>query len=355
MKTITLHAVPDALYERLAEVAARNFRSISREVQYRLNDWLGETARARVRLEDVWKIFSGRHEGARATMRRYRQEWHNFLSAHPELHFFDQVNRVVAEGWVRRLYREKISASSEIATLRRIWHALDPDGCNPWDTGLRLVRKRPERPLSYRRLTIAEARMLLSVVERARDGRIKSRLPAHFFEELADAIHFAWHYGMRIGSLASLKWEDFRPAFRRGFFYHVPPKTQVLKPWPLEIPVLPPIREILLRRRGEGQRLPRGWLFPEFHERYAKHPTKITSVVRILRLRAGIGDDPHGRASMHAFRATFVTRMDEVGAPAAVTDSITGHAPQSMHARYSRVGIATKRRWLLKALPPLRA
>ena len=40
--------------------------------------------------------------------------------------------------------------------------------------------------------------------------------------------------------------------------------------------------------------------------------------------------------------------MDEINAPIAVTDNITGHASRTMHNLYSRPSVAVKRKWLLK-------
>lgn len=68
---------------------------------------------------------------------------------------------------------------------------------------------------------------------------------------------------------------------------------------------------------------------------------------------AGEGDTQAGKASFHSLRATFISMMDEAGAPQAVTDSITGHAPQTMHARYSHPDTEAARNWMEKALPRL--
>lgn len=373
MATLILRHTPEFLHRWLKESASLAHRSMNQHTLFLLEQLMSATITPgnpiqqpipsdlpglpRTRLTDLWECFAARYEVAPNTLQYYQQILRNFIKWATELSFADEVTRDLAEEYTRYICKQKHSANTELATLRRIWRTLWPDRTNPWETGLRLQTKPRERALHYRRLSLDEARRLFKIVcmeaeaeSRYEDGR--KTVPASFLEDLADGMVFAWHYGMRISSLAALQWHDFRFAASKGYFLHVPPKTKRIKPWPLEIPILPPIRAILQRRR-KIPHTPESFLLPLFHDRYVHHPSAITTVVKRLREQVGVLDNHHGRATMHAFRATFVTRMDEAGAPSAVTDAITGHAPQTMHDHYSHVNLATKRRWLLKAIPPL--
>jgi len=55
----------------------------------------------------------------------------------------------------------------------------------------------------------------------------------------------------------------------------------------------------------------------------------------------------------NSLRATFISMMDEAGVSAHVTDAITGHAKQSMHARYTQPSGAALLEAVKKAIAPL--
>jgi len=208
----------------------------------------------------------------------------------------------------------------------------------------------------YRRLTTEEAAAFLHKIVRDIAHRYttpdrRRTIDRNLLEDLRDAVIFAWQYGMRIGSLSMLKWEDFNPA--KDFFLHIPPKTKGVKPWPLEIPIMPSTHGVLLRRfKGVGGN-PTGFLFPHFHRAYNRNVNGLSALIKRLMIGAGVVDDHRGRATMHSFRACFITQMDEAGAPSGITDSLTGHAPQNMHDMYSHASLQSKRDWLTKAIPPL--
>ena len=76
----------------------------------------------------------------------------------------------------------------------------------------------------------------------------------------------------------------------------------------------------------------------------------ISVLFRRLKEKCRIRDDGRGIVSLHSYRASFITRMDEVNAPVSITDNITGHAPQNMHNLYSKPKVSVKRRWIEKAM-----
>ncbi|MBR4172343.1 MAG: tyrosine-type recombinase/integrase [Kiritimatiellae bacterium] len=323
----------------------------------------------RVTLSDIWFLFTQKYQVASSSLRCYRQILRNFQNW-TVVEYADEITRPLAEEYTRHLFATKISARTELNTLKRIWQTIWPDALNPWNTGLRLQPKERTGVFRYRRLSLEEARAFHHQLQRERDlrcapdrGRIircrpgdadrRRVIDAQLYDDLHDALFFAWNYGMRVGSLANLRWEDFNTKLNTDFFLHIPPKTKGTKPWPLEIPYLPEIVTLLVSRMVRYSKPPTGWLFPCLHETYTYHPTRITSVVKRVMIAAGVRDDHRGRASMHSFRASFITRMDEAGCPSGITDSITGHAPQTMHDLYSHSCITVKRRWLIRAIPPL--
>ncbi|MBQ7190890.1 MAG: tyrosine-type recombinase/integrase [Kiritimatiellae bacterium] len=323
----------------------------------------------RVALSDIWFLFTQKYQVASSSLGCYRQILRNFQNW-TVVEYADEITRPLAEEYTRHLFASKISARTELNTLKRIWQTIWPDAPNPWNTGLRLQPKERTGVFRYRRLSLDEARAFHRQLRRERDqrrspdrGRIircrpgdadrRKVIDAQLYDDLHDALYFAWNYGMRVGSLANLRWEDFSTKLNADFFLHIPPKTKGTKPWPLEIPYLPEIVTLLVNRMVRYPKPPTGWLFPCLHETYTYHPTRITSVVKRVMIAAGVRDDHRGRASMHSFRASFITRMDEAGCPSGITDSITGHAPQTMHDLYSHSCITVKRRWLIRAIPPL--
>ncbi|MCL2103912.1 MAG: tyrosine-type recombinase/integrase [Kiritimatiellaeota bacterium] len=307
-----------------------------------------------VKLSDVWFLFTQRYEVAFKSLKCYRHQLDGFLKWTTATRA-DEVTREMAEDYTRHIFSRKSTAPQDIGTLKRIWHTVWPGRPNPWDTGLRLKPKERGGVFRYRRLSVEEAgaffgKITRTLAERPKPDR-RQTIDRLLLQDLRDAVIFAWQYGMRIGSLAVLKWDDFHPG--KDFFLHIPPKTKGVKPWPLEIPIMPSTHNVLVRRFRGLNGKPGGYLFPHFHRAYHRNVNGLTALVKRLMTGAGVMDDHRGRATMHSFRACFITQMDEAGAPSGITDSLTGHAPQNMHDMYSHASVPSKREWLTKAIPPL--
>lgn len=317
-----------------------------------------------------WDEFTTRYEAAEASLRTYRQKYEIFLkwvlerNKNPnftELHNLEDITRELAEDYARYIYKRKTTAKKDIDNLKRIWGVMLPDEeRNPWNIGLHLRPPIPKSPCNYRPLTIEEAqRFIAKARECAEKGDPQSSLAdgrytsgKRKFLDLADAAIFAWHYGMRMGSLVSLDWKELA-AYRQGYFLHVPPKTRYSKPWPLEIPIVKEVREVLSRREKAFHGKPCGLLFPDLAKEHKRSAPNLTSSIKGLFTAANIRNNHKGRCQMHSFRASFITQMDEAGAPTGITDAITGHAPRTVHDQYSHARAGALKKWLDKAIPNL--
>ena len=171
------------------------------------------------------------------------------------------------------------------------------------------------------------------------------------FRRLCDTSGFETSEILRDLMRAAL---DYIPAYcANGRWYpprlvpDTPAKTAKRKPAPIVIPVMAELAEAMERAPREGPLMPRICV-----QQSGRGDELSKRMARMIR-EAGEGDTQAGKASFHSLRATFISMMDEAGAPQAVTDSITGHAPQTMHARYSHPDTEAARNWMEKALPRL--
>lgn len=301
------------------------------------------------------------------TQIHYRQEFKNLIKwlsvNHPDCTTVGSITPEIGEEFIRFDYATKKSARFEIATIRRVWTEICPSVRNPWTHNLHLLTHQTKKCQSHRPFTQREIGRIIEVIQNRIDEissqdhkPIKNELSIDFLNEFKDAIVFAHYYGMRVCSLASLKWSDFKNFAHRSSFLHVPPKTAHINPKPLDLPYLSDVVDVLARRKPadimksyrEGEHV-----FPLFNARYEKSPSSLSMLFRRFVKRAKIKDSELGIASFHSFRTTFVSRMDDISAPVYLTDSITGHKTKGMHAVYSKPSPRAKRKWILKAIRPL--
>ena len=319
------------------------------------------------RLGDIWERFENRYECRERSKLAYKMQYDRFLkwtkSADTPERFRNpayagEVTRDMCEAYQRHLFAVKSTAGKDIQCLARIWGTLWPDRqVNPWNTGLHLKAKAPPKAANYRAMTLDEEqsvrRVIATAVEETPEGRCASfggrKISREFLTDLFDAILLAHYYGMRISDLANFDWKTVK--LSKSFFLLTPIKTSGSKPYALEIPILSEVREMLRGREP----LKAGPVFPELKKAYDRSQPEMTSAIKQIFVAAGVRDDYRGRASMHSFRATFITNMDVAGILAGVTDSITGHAPKTVHNRYSHADRDAKRRAIEKAIPRLQA
>lgn len=286
----------------------------------------------------MWQEYYKLIEGtlAQKSISLYSQEFKNFCTwanMH-DIIFVEQVDHVVAEQYIRYSYSIRRAAPFEIQTLRRMWDIVFPNRDNPWRVKLfNLIRINTPKPMTHRPLTYREITRVFETLT-----------PQYRY-----AMMFAYWYGMRMGSVCTLNWNDFKYWRRTGKFLHLPIKTVRYKPRHIELPVVPQIESVLSGLNRETD-----YLFPELNEVYTTQASSVSSYISRVMDKCKVKDTMVGIASSHSFRTTFITAMDECGAPPYITDSITGHAPQDMHGIYSKPSVHAKRRWILKALKPIR-
>ena len=288
-------------------------------------------------LKYIWNKYFSLIDGvlSKKSISLYAQEFKNFCSwaNMKDILYVHQVTPQITEQYIMFSYSIRRAAPFEIQTLRRMWDIVFPNKDNPWRIKLfNLVRINTPRPMTHRPFTFREI----------------TKLFREFDETLRNAMMFGYWYGMRIGSICSLQWKDFKSWRYSGKFVHLPLKTARCKPRYLELPIVPQIGDVLsyLDRTSP-------YLFPKLNEIYNTTSSGISRLIGNAIDKCNIKDSLIGIASAHSFRTTFITKMDEAGAPVYITDSITGHAPRDMHGLYSKPSVHSKRKWILKALKPI--
>lgn len=167
--------------------------------------------------------------------------------------------------------------------------------------------------------------------------------------ELRTLLMVGAYTGLRIGDAATLRWESVSPDMATIALQ--PHKTVHTSGMTVTIPVHPALRACLGRHGGKGYVMP---------SMAAKSPSgRCTVVGRHLR-RCGIAtnerrDGYRVRVAVygfHSLRATFVTRLADMGMPLAQIQGMVGHVSPRMTMHYYRAD-AEAARGALERLPAL--
>jgi len=348
-ETLCLHTTEREQADRLVSEHMGRLAWGSREAYLRSLIEMGERAKRElwglkhdgdaVKVGEMWEKYVAsrrRPDSGPGTMGNYRAQLSRFLKWLPaSVKTMRQVNVALAEEYVRELERKvrQGSAVQALGTMRRVWRVLDPDGPQPWN-GLCPVGGGVVRP--YRRLSHGEC---ASIVRAAGGVGAEER----------GMVVIGYYTALRMADAVAVRVEHVD---LKGKVLHLPAprKTSRRKPAPLHIPILPELGETL---KGLMDGKAQGALLPELLKRYERDQSGVSKeFVEIFRA-AGVENTDAGRASFHSLRSTFVSAMDEAGAPPRVTDLITNHAPRSMHDRYSHPDVEVARKWMAKALKRL--
>jgi len=346
--TLCLHTNDRETADRLAKEHMGRVDWGNREAYLRSLIDLGEKAKRELfgrqhesnacSVKDMWDQYLAsrrRPDSGPGTLRFYKRHVDTFVKWLPvATKTMRHVTTAMADQYVREL-EQKVSTPTvahHIGTLRRVWRVLDAEGPQPWNN-LRPIGQHIVVP--YRRLSLEECRKLATVAKTKGPEEYGSILVGYYTAlRMVDVIHMRFEHVDRKAKILNL------PA---------PRKTSRKKPAPLHIPILPELAAWLAKQPQSSD----GYLFPQFVERYAKDGTFVSKKMGDIFDEAKIEDDARGKASFHSLRSTFVSAMDEAGAPPRVTDIITNHAPRTMHDRYSHPDIETARTWMEKALKRL--
>ena len=312
----------------------------------------------RIPLDEVWETVSVRYGAREKSLAAYRQQTAKFAkyARANGLFFADEVTRGFAEDYAKWLYARVTTADKHISCLRREWALLFPDApANPWNLSIRLQKKEKDHAMNYRALTLNEIRRIRQAIGRLK--RDKSPLGGRgrilddaILDDMADAIAFCYHYGLRIGSIDAVGWGDFNR--QSGTWRHRPPKTSRAT-LGNDYPILPEIDAILSRRLARTGEKPKGPVFAAFVEAHRVEEQMLNLAIKAIFRFADVADSPlKGRATWHSFRATFITRLTENGCPMAIVKELAQHAKADMTQRYVHTSMAVKLRWL-QTLPDL--
>ena len=194
-----------------------------------------------------------------------------------------------------------------IATLKGLWNkAIDfelIEGPNPWikaDRGLKQLRRNPELH------------------------------PWEFYERYHNDPYFVflWYTGARIGEIAGIEPKNIVVDAKIPYFNFVHQDNRLLKnddsirKTPIHPACLP--------------------LVPYFRQSKAKEPGRGWSEAFRKNMGLPLGD------AAHSLRHSFTSRCVIAGIDSRVQDVLTGHAPQSMTARYGKVTLDVLNRELQK-------
>lgn len=338
----------------------------------------------RISFSEFWELYEEGNQGLKAaSLDSFKQIYRRFVkwletSAPVELRTTNilNVDSKVCLAYAQEVCAAKSTAARDLNVLKGIWSLVLPTGVNPWLIPVRPKIKPRKAGQASRPLTCAEVRRFRRALKARKArwiaGRGSGVLTADVLDEVYDSCVFRWYYGMRSGSIASLKKCDFVEG--KDYFYHVPPKTERVKPDPLKLPL--GIREVdvvVAKRKASQPDSP--WMFPGIHALYAKmgkrrdesecfrqkrSASKIgqSEFVRDIKkvfAEAGVFDNTEGRASLHGFRKSFACNLAENDVPDALIKSIAGWGSNSdMLSRYARINnVDRKREAIVKFIPRL--
>ena len=312
----------------------------------------------RILLSALWETVKSRYAARAKSLETYRQQTVKFakFALNAGLRYADEVSRPFAEDYARWLFPRVTTADKHIGCLRREWQLLFPDApANPWNLSIRLQKKEKARAMNYRALTLNEIRRVRQTIARLRLDKTPLGCRGHLLDDalladMADALVFSYHYGLRIGSVGVIRWNDFNLADKT--WSHRPPKTSRAT-LGNDYPILPEIEAILARRRAAVGDHPLGLLFPAFARTHSAAEQLFNLSIKAVFKLARVLDSPlKGRASWHSFRATFITRLTENGCPQAIVKELAQHVRADVTQRYVHISMAAKDKWL-RTLPDL--
>lgn len=293
------------------------------------------------------------------TFSRYKGIDENFLSFikehFPKISLLHEIKPTHVQAWHRNILERGLKPRTVNLNLKILRIAFN----KAVKTGL--ILKDPTDPIELlkvpesarRPFTVEELNMIFSKAE-------------GFFRYSGV---LALYTGARLGDIVCLKWRDID--FRHG---NITFKMQKRRGKPMEIPMYPGLRALLLELRGNKQPNPNDYLFPKEAVRYQESGSSPISTMwlnflgklkliehsrsfydkRVKAKKAGKKVKPlkrkPGELSFHSFRHTAISLLKNIGAPEAVAMQIAGHESASISKIYTHLDEGAERRWI-EAMP----
>ena len=332
--------------EILAPYALGGRAEVLKSVVHRLEDTEDEEARLKAaanpppEIAAVWDRYIAskkRPDSGESTLQQYKAEWCRFAkwiaSAHPGVERIDQMTSNLAEEYAANMQAAKMAPSTfnqHLRLLRLVWRILvssDPEK-NPW---LEITPKKwNKRANRKHNLTPGQFEALLAAAEKD--------------PELHDLFLLLGWTGLRLADGVLLKFAAID--FTTGVITLIPKKTARRNGEEVYIPIFPAVLEVLNRRQKGLVLDTRAYVFPSLAKEYKNDRTMLTKRITKVFTDAGFQTNEvrQGRQrkavifGAHSLRHHFVTAATEVGFPAKMIRTITGHATDDMLGHYQQIG-----------------
>lgn len=332
--------------EILAPYALGGRAEVLKSVVHRLEDTEDEEARLKAaanpppEIAAVWDRFVAskkRPDSGESTLQQYGAEWRRFAKwiagDHPGVERIDQVTSNLAEEYAEDMQAAKMAPSTfnqHLRLLRLVWRILvssDP-AKNPW---LEITPKKwNKRSNRKHNLTPGQFEALLAAAEKD--------------PELRDLFLLLGWTGLRLADGVLLKFAAID--FTTGVITLIPKKTARRNGEEVFIPIFPALLEVLNRRQKGLVLDTRAYVLPSLAKEYKNDRTMLTKRITQVFTDAGFqtNEERQGRQrkavifGAHSLRHHFVTAATEVGFPAKMIRTITGHATDEMLGHYQQIG-----------------
>jgi len=332
--------------EILAPYALGGRAEVLKSVVHRLEDTEDEEARLKAaanpppEIAAAWDRFLAskkRPDSGESTLQQYGAEWRRFAKwiagAHSGIERINQVTSNLAEEYADDMQAAKMAPSTfnqHLRLLRLVWRILvssNPEK-NPW---LEITPKKwNKRSNRKHNLTPGQFEALLAAAEKD--------------PELRDLFLLLGWTGLRLADGVLLKFAAID--FTTGVISVIPKKTARRNGEEVYIPIFPAVLEVLNRRQNGLVLDTRAYVFPALAKEYKNDRTMLTKRITQVFTDAGFqtNEARQGRQrkavifGAHSLRHHFVTAATEVGFPAKMIRTITGHATDEMLGHYQQIG-----------------
>lgn len=332
--------------QRAGQADRQTLRKIAQVISSTMTDVSDKMKLVSIPVSSIFALFRdapNRPHITPGTLKSYECQFNVFVewlrARHPEVTNARDISQSIADEYAqhRRTTKSANTHNKDLNLFTQAWRTLAVRyglDYNPW-TEDRIARL-PLTPNTRRNLTRAECRKIIA---------------AATLEERC-ILSISLLAALRMGDCVRLKWEDID--LTRNWLTKVQRKTGR----EVAVPIVAPLRKLLLKWRSETGNPSSGYVFPDQVARLKANGNTENISRTFMRLfeRAGIkthqiGADgkPHRTASFHSLRHTFITNLIESGVDPLLVKEAAGHSVMATTARYTHIGETALRRALTKA------